>query len=585
MSVKGDTELPLKHRCPAHIASLRTPMVRCCGAPVSLSPWCYNSRMDPIFVFGHQSPDTDSVCSAIAYAHLKNSCGDGSQRFVPARLGELNRETRFVLAKVGLDEPELLTHVHVRVQDVMTRDPIVGHSSDTIFEIGERIRQRQVHALPIVDDKGRALGVVTETHLARSYLRELQMQNLHEAATSLKNVAETLDAEVLVGDPEAEVRGDVLIGAMSPESMLEYISPGDLVIVGNRENAQRAALSRNICCLIITGGFSPSPRIQQMARKRNSAILVTSHDTFAAARLINLSVSALTLMARDVLTARPETLIQEIVQDLLESRMGILLVLDNAGVLLGVVTKSDLVSMRARPVILVDHSEESQSVEGIREAEILEIIDHHRLGGLETAGPILALIAPVGSTCTLVLRRYREMRVEPPREIAGLMLAAILSDTMLLKSPTTTAEDREAVTYLSSLWGEDAMDFGVRMYNAKFDMASQSAHEIITADVKVFDFAAGDVAMAQVEVGDKSVVLQRKAELLQAMQEYYEANDLLLVVLLITDIQREGSELLAVGRTRAVERAFNEKLEDGSMYLPGVLSRKKQVVPPIAAQL
>ena len=165
------------------------------------------------------------------------------------------------------------------------------------------------------------------------------------------------------------------------------------------------------------------------------------------------------------------------------------------------------------------------------------------------------------------------------------MLAAILSDTMLLKSPTTTTEDREAVTYLSALWGEDGMDFGVRMYNAKFDMASQSPHEIITADVKVFDFAAGDVAMAQVEVGDKSVVLQRKGELLQAMQEYYEANDLLLVVLLITDIQREGSELLAVGRTRVVERAFNGKLEDGSMYLPGVLSRKKQVVPPIAAQL
>lgn len=541
--------------------------------------------MDPVFVFGHKSPDTDTICSAMAYAYLKNMSGGDGQRFVAARLGELNLETRFVLQTVGLEQPELLTHIYVRLQDVMTRDPVVGHSSDTIHEIGERIRQRQVHALPIVDDAGRAMGVVTESHLARSYLRELQMQNLHDAATSLSNVAETLEADVLVGDPSAEVRGDVLIAAMSPESMLEYISPGDLVIVGNRENAQRAALSRDICCLIITGGFAPSPRIQQMARRRDTAILVTPHDTFAAARLINLSVSALMLMERDALVARPDTLIQEIVQDLLESRMGILLVVDGGGELLGVVTKSDLVGRRARPVILVDHSEESQSVEGIRQAEILEIIDHHRLGGLETAGPILAMIAPVGATATLVLRRYREMNAEPPQVIAGLMLAAILSDTMLLKSPTTTGEDREAVAYLARLWGEDAMEFGVRMYNAKFDMAAQSAYEIVTADVKTFDFAAGDVAVAQVEVGDKTMVLQRKEELLQAMRDYCAAHDLVLVVLLVTDIQREGSELLAVGRTRAVERAFGCKLQDGSVYLPGILSRKKQVVPPIAEKL
>jgi manganese-dependent inorganic pyrophosphatase len=377
----------------------------------------------------------------------------------------------------------------------------------------------------------------------------------------------------------------VLIGAMSPESMVTHISPGDLVIVGNRENAQRAALSCDICCLIITGGFMPSERVQKQARKHNTAILVTSHDTFAVARLINLSVSALTLMERETLVARPETLIQEIIQDLLESRMGILLVVDARERLVGVVTKSDLVGRRARPVILVDHSEESQSVEGIRHANILEIVDHHRLGGLETAGPILALIAPVGSTATLVLRRYREMNIEPPRDMAGLMLAAILSDTMLLKSPTTTEEDRQAVAYLAGLWGEDAMDFGVRMYNAKFDIASQSAHEILVADVKTFSFARGDVAVSQIEVGDKATVLQRREELLQAMRDYAETQDMALVVLLITDIQREGSELLAVGRTRTVERAFGKKLEDGSVYLPGVLSRKKQVVPPIAEQL
>ena len=541
--------------------------------------------MDPIYIFGHQNPDTDTICSAIAYAHLKNQCSEHGERYVPARLGELNRETRFVLEVMGVEQPEFLPHVHVRVQDVMTRHPIVGHSSDTIHEIGTRIRQHQVHAIPIVDDAGCALGVVTESHLARSYLRELQMQNLHGAATLLSNVAETLQASIISGDPSAQIRGRVLIGAMSPESMVEHIAPGDLVIIGNRERAQRAALSRDICCLIITGGFLPSPPVRHLAQERNTAILVTPHDTFAAARLINLSVSALTLMERDVLSSRPETLTQEIVQDLLESRMGIMLVTGVGGELVGVVTKSDLVSRRPRPVILVDHSEESQSVEGISEAQILEILDHHRLGGLETAGPILALIAPVGCTATLVLRRYREMNVEPPRTMAGLMLAAILSDTMLLKSPTTTGEDRAAVAHLARSWGDDPMEFGVRMYNAKFDVAAQTAQEIVTADIKRFDFAEGAVAVAQVEVGDMTAVLLRKEELLQAMRDYSDLHNLVLMVLLVTDIQREGSELLAVGRTRVVERAFNCKLQDGSVYLPGVLSRKKQVIPLIAERL
>lgn len=536
--------------------------------------------MDTVYVFGHLNPDTDSICSAIAYAYLKNQ---ESARYVPARLGELNRESRFVLDTFDVPEPELLSHVYVRVQDVMTRTPVVGHSSDTVHEVGELSRRHRVNAIPIVDDEGRALGVVTEAHLARSYLRELQMHNLRDSATQLANIAETLSARILVGQPAREVRGNVLIGAMSPESMVQYISPGDLIIVGNRENAQRSALARDISCLIVTGDFVPSDRVQEMARKRGAAVLVTPHDTFAAARLINLSVSALTLMERDVLTARPEALIQDITQDLLESRLGILLVIDDEGHLSGVVTKSDLVASRPRPVILVDHSEESQSVEGIDQAQIVEILDHHRLGGLETAGPLLALIAPVGCTATLVWRRYRELSLKPPQEMAGLMLAAILSDTMLLKSPTTTEEDEEAVAALGQILGEDPMEFGVRMYNAKFDMTSQTAAEIITADLKTFEFSEGMLAVAQIEVGDKDAVLSRKGELLEAMAAYRRQNKMLLFLLMVTDIRREGTELLAVGRTRLVERAFDCSLQEQSVYLPGILSRKKQVVPPLAA--
>lgn len=539
--------------------------------------------MEPVYIFGHKNPDSDSVCSAIAYAALKRQVEDGDYR--PARLGTLNSETRFVLDRFDVPAPDYLAHINLRVQDIMTRDIVCGQSEDTVHEVGELIRKHTVHAIPIVDEAGRALGVVTERHLARSYLKELEMQNLHQQPTPLAMIAETLTAEIVVGDPNDTVQGDVQIGAMSPESMVDYIAPGDLVILGNRENAQEVALRSDISCLIVTGGFTPSERIQTLARKRGTGVVVTPHDTFAAARLINLSVSVMTLIERNVLKVQPETLVREITQDLLESRLGILLVTETDGRLVGLVTKSDIVAQRRRPVILVDHSEASQSVEGIRQAEIREILDHHRLGGLETAGPMLALIAPVGCTCTLVLRRYREANIVPTRPMAGLMLSAILSDTMLLKSPTTTEEDRQAVSTLGEMLGEDPLAFGREMYNAKFDMAALSAEEMIGNDLKRFAFDSHTVAVAQIEVGDKDLLLARKEEILAAMRAFREQENLDLMVLMITDIPRGGTELLAVGQTRPVERAFGEPFQDNALYLPGVMSRKKQVIPRISHTL
>jgi manganese-dependent inorganic pyrophosphatase len=279
--------------------------------------------------------------------------------------------------------------------------------------------------------------------------------------TRLGRVAETLGGRLFLGEPATEVRGNILIGAMSPESMAGYISKGDLLILGDREDAQAVALQHDISCLIITGGFTPSPQVQQQASARGAAVIVTPHDTYATARLINLSVPALELLDRDVLTFTPDTLVREIEPALLEAQAAIALVSDADGRVIGVLTKSDLVARRRRRVILVDHSERSLSVAGVEQAEILEIVDHHRLGGLETMDPLMVTIAPVGCTATLVLRRYHELGLEPPQEIAGLMVAAILSDTVLLKSPTATPEDAAAVKHLGELLDEDPMAFGV----------------------------------------------------------------------------------------------------------------------------
>ncbi len=535
--------------------------------------------MESVYVFGHINPDTDSICAAIAYAHLKNM---QTANHLPVRLGDLNRETRFVLNTFGVPEPDFLPHIHLRVQDVMTTEPISASADATIHEIGMLLRTHRVAAIPIVDADGRVRGAVSERSLARSYLNELHVQNLSETPTELGKIAHTLNASLLVGTPTTQVRGNALIGAMSPESMASYIQPGDLVILGDREDGQEAAITSGIACLILTGGFEPSTRIQELAHERGVAIIVTPHDSFAVARMINLSVPVGRLLERNVPIVSPESLVSDITQELLQSEIGIALVGDEDGRLVGLLTKSNILSRRRRRVILVDHSERSQSAAGIERADILEIIDHHRLGGLETTGPMSALIAPVGCTSTLVLRRYREYGVTPSREMAGLMVSAILSDTVLLKSPTTTAEDVAAVEYLGTILGEDPLAYGIRMYNAKFNMAALPPGDIATNDLKAFQFGATKVGIGQIEVGDKAMVLARKADIVAAMEHHHVDHGFDLLLLMVTDIVQEGTELLAVGQTRAVERAFGMPLQDHSIYLPGVLSRKKQIVPSLA---
>lgn len=539
--------------------------------------------MDSIYIFGHKKPDTDSICSAIAYAYLKNTQNDAT--YIPARLGDINRETRFVLDTFDVPDPEFIPHVFLRVADVMTTEVVSAPINCTIHDVGRLMREHRVRAVPIVDEAGRVQGVITENILARNYLKELHVQGLADTPTELGRITSTLKGRLLVGEPATRVSGKVVIGAMAPDAMVKYIAPGDLVALGNRENAQEAALNCDISCLIITGDFDPSPEIQQLARDKGSAIIVTPHDTFAAARLINLSISVLQMMGANYITITPDTLVKEITTELVGTNATFALINNDEGILVGMVTRSNLVARRPRRVILVDHSERSQSAAGIEKAEIVEILDHHRLGGLETAQPMLAMIAPVGCTSTLVLRRYKELGVTPPRAMAGLMVAAILSDTMLLKSPTTTPEDVAAIDYLGKILGEDPLAFGRRMYNAKFDIETLSPDVLVTSDLKVFSLGSKMVGIGQVEVADKDVVLSRKTEILEAMRQYQTLHHFDLLLLMISDILLEGTELIAVGQTRTVEKAFGVSLKNQSAFLPGVLSRKKQIVPPISNAL
>jgi manganese-dependent inorganic pyrophosphatase len=390
---------------------------------------------------------------------------------------------------------------------------------------------------------------------------------------------------LIVGNPEKILAGNVGVGAMKPDVMIEYIKDGDIAILGNREDAQEAALKQRVSCLVITGNLYPSKEIVDLAERQQSVIILTPYDTFAAAKLINLGVPAEEIMEKEFLTVDQEALFSEVTDDMLNSEHRLALVAGSDNHLLGIITRQDLVNPVRRKAILVDHNEMSQSVSGIEEAQILEIIDHHRLGDIQTGEPILVINEPLGATSTIIFKMFKEKRKIIPKEIAGIMLAAILSDTVLMKSPTTTEEDKSAISELAELAGVNALDFGVEMYRYASNIDSASAKDLIFGDFKLYEFNEMRLGIGQLETIDSKSALKRKEEILNVMNQVLIDKDYDGLILMITDILREGTELLVVGKTKIVEKAFGKKLSGSGMFLPGVISRKKQVAPPLARVL
>ncbi len=534
-----------------------------------------------IAIIGHKNPDTDSIVSPIAYAWLK-AREEPDREFGAFRLGELNRETTFVLDYFGVPEPPLLEHVHRRVQEAMVHNVITASVDATSHEVGLLMRQKGIRSVPLVDADGHPRGVVTTRTLAELYIHEAGTFSFAVEPPTVAQVVRTLDGTLLVGRPDTHLAGRPVIGAMTPALMSKHIRPGDVVILANRSDAQRTALRCGASALIVSGGIRPRRPILEEAQRRNIVVILSPHTTATTMRLVRLSLPAIAMAERHPLTFTPDELLGEITPDLMQDKHGVALVVDKNERLVGILTRHDLLHPRRRRVILIDHSEPQQAVPGIEEAEILEILDHHRLGGLETHAPLRVYVLPVGSSATLVLRRYREVGIDPPREMAGLLLAAILSDTMLLRSPTTTSIDEAAVRDLEDLSGVNARAFGVDMYKAKTDISGLSAWDMVTGDLKPYTFGGQAMAIAQVEVADRDQLLARLEEIRQALERLRDQGQYDLALLLVTDVLAEGSTVIAVGNVRIVERAFGITLKDGHAWLPGVLSRKKQVVPALA---
>jgi manganese-dependent inorganic pyrophosphatase len=541
----------------------------------------YKRGVATIHVTGHRNPDLDSIGSAIGYAELHGRL-DGEHEYVPARLGEVNSQTEWALARAGAREPELLPHVKLRVRDVMSGCPVTVSAEDPVRGVGLAMAEHGLDVVPVLDADGTLAGVLTERVLARLYIRESQdASDFGRRPVELGAVRDVLGGEVLVtGD--GDVSGRLWVVSMDAAALAGMIGEGDIAIVGNLREAQLVAVERGVDLLVLSNGVRPGDDVLEAARARHVNVIVSPLDSYVSARMIQLAVPVGRIMDAEPLTVDPDDVLEDVTPDILEVDYRAAVVVDERRRALGIVGRSDLVGPEPRKVVLVDHAESSQSVPGVERAEIVEILDHHHIGSIETHVPVRATFDPVGSTATLVAERFGAEGVEPSRAAAFMLLAALLSDTVALTSPTTTERDRRVAERLGALLGVEAEALGMEMFRASSDVSRLSAEEIAARDAKSYALAGDRTALiAQVEVvGDE--LLARAAELRAALDRAREAGGHALAALMVTDIAAGGTTLLVSGDVAALERAFGQAAgEDGALSLPGVMSRKKQVAPKI----
>ncbi|SHO53027.1 putative manganese-dependent inorganic diphosphatase [Anaerocolumna xylanovorans] len=540
-----------------------------------------------IFVIGHVNPDTDSICSAIAYANLKSKLT--GEDYVPKRAGHINSETKFVLEAFKASAPAYLPDVRTQVKDIEVRRTKGVEKNISLKEAWSYMRKNNVVTLPIVDTENHLEGLITVGDITKSYMDVYDNRILTKAHTPCRNLVETLEGELLVGSGEEMFReGKVLIAAANPDLMENYIEKDDVVILGNRYESQLCAIEMNAGCIIVCDGASVSKTITRMAQNNNCIIIKTPYDTFTAARLINQSIPIQFFMTdKDILFFTKEDYIEDIKGIMAQKRHRDFPILDKDGHYFGMISRRNLLGAKRKQIILVDHNEKSQAVDGLEDAEILEIIDHHRLGSLETINPVFFRNQPLGCTATIIYQMYQEHQIEIEPKIAGLLCAAILSDTLVYRSPTCTEADKQAAQALALIAGIQTEEFAGRMFAAGSDLTNKSPEEIFYQDFK--KFTAGEVTfgVGQISSMSREELDKIKESLVPYMQKAYHEHGVEMLFFMLTSIMDSSTEFLyqGAGAKEMLINTFHFDKNDKVFYLENVVSRKKQVIPALMLAL
>lgn len=540
---------------------------------------------DLVYVSGHRNPDTDSICSAIAYSYLLNATN--KYNAIPVRLGEINRETEYVLKRFGVEHPVLLKTVKQKVED-LNYDKVTVFSKDlTLKTAWFLLKQQNLKSAPILDEHGQLLGLLSTSNIIEGYMDQWDSEVLKKAKTPVENVIDTLEANVIyLNESLKVVEGDIHIAAMSGSEAKKRIHENDVVIVGgDRSDDLEELISVKPSLIVLTGSLTADENVVKKCEEQGISIISTPFNTYQTSQQIVQAIPVEYVMIKgDIKTFSTDDTLDYMKEVMSETRYRGYPVIDLNNRCVGSISRFALLKGLRKKVILVDHNERGQSIPGVEEADILEIVDHHRVADIQTVGPLLFRGEPLGSTATIVTKIFDELDVEMPSHIAGLLLGAVVSDTLLFKSPTCTPVDTKIAKKLAEIAGVDIQKFAMEMFKAGTSLVGKTVDEIFNQDFKKFSFDNLQVGVAQVNSMDIEGFLPYKKDMLDYMNKFAEDNNLEFTLLLLTDIINANSEIFVGGpRPKLVEKAFNVQLTECQGTLAGVISRKKQVVPAITA--
>ncbi len=539
-----------------------------------------------IYVVGHKNPDTDSICSAIAYAALKKELT--GKHYVARRAGRLNEETQYVLEYFGVEVPKLLSDLRVQVRDVDLRRAENLNGSVSIKTAWAQMKELNIKTLPI-GRNNKLEGLITVGDIARSYMDVYDSNILARSKTQYRNIASTIDGKIISGNAHSYVsKGKVAIAASSRQLMSDFVDEDDLVILGDRIEAQQLAIDINVSCMVVCGNARIPNEILKQAKEKEIVVIASPHDTFTVARLINQSIPVRHFMTKDeLITFYPKDYVDDVKEVMARKKYRDFPVVDINGDFQGFISRRRLLNCRKKQVILVDHNEESQAVDGIEQADVLEIIDHHRLNSIQTIGPVVFRNQPVGCTATIIYQMYQEYNKPVNPVIAGLLCSAIISDTLLFRSPTCTLLDEDAAKELAEIAGINMEEIAQAMFKAGSNLQGKSAEEICFLDFKQFTVNDTVFGVGQVNSMSAKELTEIKTQIESELDKIRQNHRLDMIFFMLTNIMTESSELLCVGpeaREKAIS-AFDLNGKSDTLYLKGVVSRKKQLVPAIVEAL